>query len=270
MRWLMDKIYVNIPFTMLYESYLDRFISNRLNPEIGLDAVALERFSLSEFRDIAEQLHSNNLRVTFHAPFMDLSPGSPDPAVREVTRRRFEQVIRLVPLFHPKKVVCHAAYDHNWYGNIRDLWIENSLETWSWMGRCIVDEGSQLILENVFEHHPDDIRILFDRLNHLHVKFCLDTGHQAAFSRTSLKIWLHALGDVLGHLHLHDNNGEHDDHLAMGRGTIDFKTFFNELKTIRSTPPSITIEPHREEDLWPSFEYLATVWPWENGLACGI
>jgi hypothetical protein len=24
----------------------------------------------------------------------------------------------------------------------------------------------------------------------------------------------------------------------------------------------ITLEPHREEDLWPSLEYLAKLWPW--------
>ena len=96
MRWLIDKIHVNIPFTMLYESYLGRFISNRLNPEIGLDAVALERFSLSEFSEIAEQLRSHELKITLHAPFIDLAPGSPDQAVRELTRHRFEQVIRLI------------------------------------------------------------------------------------------------------------------------------------------------------------------------------
>lgn len=262
MRWLIDKIHVNIPFTMLYESYIDPFISNRLNPEIGLDAIALERFSFSEFSNIAEQLHSHELKINFHAPFMDLSPGSPDPAVRELTRHRFEQVIRLIPLFHPIKVVCHASYDRKRYGPMRDLWIKNSLEIWSWMGEQVNDAGSQLMLENVYEHHPDDIRIIFERLSRHHVRFCLDTGHQAAFSRTSLETWLSSLGDVLGHLHLHDNGGQLDDHLALGKGSINFKAFFKHLKAIRNEPPTMTLEPHREEDLWPSFEYLANIWPW--------
>jgi hypothetical protein len=44
MTRLTKKIQVNIPFTMLHDSYLDRFVKHRLNPEIGIDAVALDRY----------------------------------------------------------------------------------------------------------------------------------------------------------------------------------------------------------------------------------
>ena len=82
MRWVTKKIQVNIPFRMLIDSYIEHFINHRLNPEIGFDAVALERYSLADFRNIADQLHQNSLTITFHGPHIDLSPGSPDPAVR--------------------------------------------------------------------------------------------------------------------------------------------------------------------------------------------
>ena len=58
---LIRKIQVNIPFTMLYESYLERFIQHGLNPEIGFDAAALDKYSLSDFKGIAAQLHSSDL-----------------------------------------------------------------------------------------------------------------------------------------------------------------------------------------------------------------
>ena len=38
MSRIIQKVQINIPFTMLYETYLDAFIENGLNPEIGLDA----------------------------------------------------------------------------------------------------------------------------------------------------------------------------------------------------------------------------------------
>ena len=46
------------------------------------------------------------------------------------------------------------------------------------------------------------------------------------------------------------------------RATIDFKHLFAYLISNDLPRPIITLEPHREEDLWPSLEYLATVWPW--------
>ena len=45
MQAIIEKIQINIPFTMLYESYLATFMEYGLNPEIGLDAAALDRFS---------------------------------------------------------------------------------------------------------------------------------------------------------------------------------------------------------------------------------
>ena len=263
MRRLIEKVQVNIPFHMLYDSHLDLFLQNGLNPEIGLDGNTLERFALADFADIAARLQERNLTVTLHAPFLDLSPGSPDPAVRDLTCRRFEQMLRLVPLFKPQTVVCHAGYDWQRYSQLKDVWLENSLKTWSWLSARIRDAGAQLMLENVYEKGPEEMQPLFESLGKQRVGFCLDTGHQAVFSRCPLEHWLAYLGPYLGQLHLHDNGGQNDDHLALGRGEIDFTAFFRHLKTIKKEPPVITLEPHRERDFWPSLEYLSRVWPWQ-------
>ena len=262
MSWLIKEIQVNIPFTMLKESYLDRFLEYGLNPEIGFDAIALDRYSLSDIGCIADHLHERGCTIALHAPFVDLSPGSTDPEVRAVTKRRFEQILRLIPLFRPKTIVCHAGYDEKRYGFIRSIWVEKSLEMWSWLARCVRDEGSVLMLENVYEQGPDDIQFLFERLQDQKLGFCLDTGHQAAFGHTPLETWVESLGKYIGQLHLHDNMGKWDEHLAMGQGLVDFNSLFNKLITIRKKPPIITLEPHKEEHLWPSLEYLEKIWPW--------
>jgi sugar phosphate isomerase/epimerase len=262
MAFSIDKVQVNIPFTMLHESYLDRFIEYKLNPEIGFDAEALEKYSISEVVRIANGLFACGLVVTIHAPFMDLSPGSPDPQVRAVTRKRFEQTLEFISVLKPKTFVCHAGYDEKRYGYMRDLWIENSVQLWSWLGRRVRDEGSFLMLENVFEKGPEDMRDLLDNLEKNEVGFCLDTGHHAAFGKGSLERWITSLETHIGQLHINDNKGKQDEHLAIGEGNIDFRSFFEQIKAVRREPPIITLEPHTEEDLWPSFEYLEKVWPW--------
>ncbi|MEJ2169223.1 MAG: hypothetical protein P8X90_27250 [Desulfobacterales bacterium] len=45
---IIPKVQVNIPFSMLADTYLDVFITNGLNPEIGLDAAALDRFTYED------------------------------------------------------------------------------------------------------------------------------------------------------------------------------------------------------------------------------
>ena len=262
MTRLTERVQVNIPFTMLYESYLDRFIEHRLNPEIGFDAEALDRYSLSDFEGIAKILHNAGLAITLHGPFTDLSPGSPDPKIRGVTQSRFEEVLRLLPLFRPKTVVLHMGYDQKRYFYMREAWIEKSLEMWSWLSERVQDEGASLMLENVYEYGPDDVRILFETLGRKKVGFCLDVGHQAAFSRASLDSWVDSLEPFIGQLHLHDNAGTQDDHLALGNGTIDFRGLLRRLNATRDNPPFVTLEPHTEEDLWPSLEYLEKTWPW--------
>lgn len=262
MDHIKDKIQVNVPFTMLWNNYIDRFIELRLNPEIGLDATALEEFTQSNFSTVAKRLHNRSLTITLHAPFVDLSPGSSDPGIRAVTQRRFEQVLRLLPIFKPKTVVCHLGYDWKRYAYFKDSWVENSIEIWSWLGGRVKDAGSLLMLENVYEHRPEDMIVFFERLQEQCVGFCLDTGHQAVFSRTSLKHWMDLLSPYLMQLHLHDNHGSKDEHMAVGKGQIDFKTVFHTLKAVRQDPPIITLEPHKEGDLWPSFEYLEKIWPW--------
>ncbi|MCD6353510.1 MAG: sugar phosphate isomerase/epimerase [Proteobacteria bacterium] len=262
MPLLINHVQVNIPFAMLCDSYLNRFIKQRLNPEIGLDAAVLERYSLSDFTDIAKEFHNHSLTITLHAPFIDLSPGSPDKSIRAVTRHRFEQVLQLVPIFKPETVVCHVGYDRERYSFIKDIWFENSLKMWSWLGTRIGNEGSLLMLENVYEDNPEDIKTLFNNLKNQNAGFCFDIGHQAVFSSVPLVNWLEFLGSYLGQLHMHDNCGKEDEHLAMGQGSINFQPLFDYLKSRRKNPPVITLEPHREEDLRPSLKYLEKFWTW--------
>jgi sugar phosphate isomerase/epimerase len=254
-------VQVNIPFAMLIRTYLPLVLEHRVNPEIGLDAAALDGFAPADFESVAARLREQRLGVTFHAPFIDLSPGSPDPEIRAVARRRFEQALRLMPLFRPKTVVCHTGFAQDRYGDIREAWIEKSLEMWRWMAQRVSAQGGRLMLENVYEHGPEELLCLLEQLAADGVGFCLDVGHQKAFSRASMGQWLETLGPFLAQLHLHDNNGQTDEHLALGRGTIDFATLFDWLSRHRSSPPVVTLEPHEEEQLWPSLEYLDRCWP---------
>ena len=257
-----EYIQVNAPFSMLYEAYLPLFMEHGINPEIGFDADSLDKYTPSHFTAVAERLRERALSITLHGPFSDLSPGSPDPGIRDWTRHRFEQTLKAVECFQPRTVVCHAGYESKRYNDVRALWIEKSLEIWSWFAGELENSSCRLMIENTYEEHPRDIQPIFEGLVDLGVGFCLDMGHQAAFGRAPLETWLRILGPYLGQIHLHDNHGTWDEHLALGKGTIDFGPLFQELGSEGKEPPIITLEPHREEDLWPGLQFLERVWPW--------
>ena len=259
---LTKQVQVNIPYRMLKEGYLDKFLEYGLNPEIGFDAGALDTVSIPEANTIAEQLHQTGRTITLHGPFMDLSPGSLDPDIREVSRKRFDQFASLVPIFKPLTVVCHTAYDHKRYWPVRKQWLENSLEIWEPLATAFVLAGTRLMLENVYEKTPLEILPLLENLKPHGVGFCLDIGHQAVFGTVSLSQWVKAMSRHLQQLHLHDNNGEWDDHWALGKGNIDIQRLFKDLDSRKIRPLAVTLEPHREEDLRPSLEYLEPIWPW--------
>lgn len=259
---LTDQLQVNIPYRMLKDGYLEKFLEYQLNPEIGFDAEALDHVTVSEAEAIAKRFHRAGRTITLHGPFMDLSPGSSDRDIRGISRKRFRQLASLVPVFKPGTVVCHTGYDRKRYWPMREQWIENSLETWDPLAATFKREGARLMLENVYEKDPSEILPLIENLNSHDVGFCLDIGHQSAFGSVPLRQWVQSMSRHLQQLHLHDNNGQQDDHWALGLGNINIEQLFSDLDSLEIRPLAVTLEPHREEDLSPSLEYLATIWPW--------
>jgi sugar phosphate isomerase/epimerase len=251
----MGSLHVHIPFTRLQTGDLPRMIRHRLNPEIAFDAVTLDRSSRSDFEPVAARLRAAGLAVTLHGPFADLSPGSPDPAVHALTRRRLEQMLLPVDVFGPKTVVCHAGYDSKRYAYLHSDWLQRSVEIWSRLAAKLASAGTRLMLENVYEHEPADLGTLLERLAEWNVAACLDVGHQAVFGRTPLEDWIAELADWIGQVHLHDNHGRRDDHLAPGRGRIDFQPLLAFLAARSDHPPLVTLEPHSERDLWDALEF---------------
>lgn len=245
---------VNLPYSLI-ETYGPRFLELGLAPEIGLDAVSLETTTLEEFGRWAERF--KKVEVSLHAPFMDLSPGGFDPAVVEITRQRLKAAAGLAGLFRARHLIAHAYFDATRYPTKPERWLEVAARTWEEV--LAVTEASQalVLLENVYETHPEMIRRLLDKISHPRLGCCFDVGHYHAWGRGArLLDWLEALGPYLKRLHLHDNDGSFDQHLGLGKGSFDFQALFAWLKA-KGLRPALTLEHHADEDLEASVSYLA-------------
>ena len=258
MHTILKSVQVHMPFHYLRDRFLPLVIKEGINPEISFNHSAFYRFRKEDFLKIADQLIAAGLRISFHAPFMDLRPGAIDPEIRRATVSRLDEVFDLVPYFRPVSIVCHASFDKRYYVSNEDEWLKNSVETWKHFLVQAVDMNTVIALENVYETDPDYLSRLLEMLPSQNFCFCLDTGHFNVYSTTPLEDWMNVLGDRLGEIHIHDNNGILDEHLPVGEGTFPFRAFF-EMINRRQLKPLITLETHSEKRLWRMLENLKTL-----------
>jgi len=93
------------------------------------------------------------------------------------------------------------------------------------------------------------------------LKFHLDVGHAFIENRMEgVKSYIDTFADRLVHIHIHDNHGEEDEHLSLGRGKIDFKKVVRYLKAI-DYDRTITFEVFTSHsDAVSSREYFKKLW----------
>lgn len=259
---LIDRVQVNIPFPFLQAGYLEKFLRRGLNPEIGLDAYSLGHYSPGAFRRVAQAFQGAGRRITVHGPFQDLAPGSLDDGVLAASRRRLRQAFRYLPVFRPFAIVCHLGYEARHYRWDQERWLARAAATWKELAQLAAREGVTVMLENVYETEPELFVEVLDRVGAPNLKVCFDAGHLLAFSTGDFPHWLKTLAPVIGHLHLHDNEGDEDNHLALGAGRVPLQETLDYLAS-RGRRPSVTLEPHQEGSLEPSLNYLADIWPWD-------
>ncbi|OGP50675.1 MAG: hypothetical protein A3K30_03965, partial [Deltaproteobacteria bacterium RBG_13_51_10] len=170
---ILEKVQVNLPLPLLLKN-LSGVLAIGLQPEIYFSGATLDHLPWQEVKKVAQQLSQKNISVTFHAPFMDLSPGAVDDKIREITAFRFNQVMDLVPYFHPRAIIFHPGYDRWRFDDDVALWVTNSLLTWRPLVERAETLAVKLALENVFEENPSILKKLLQAVHSPFLGYCLD------------------------------------------------------------------------------------------------
>ena len=110
----------------------------------------------------------------------------------------------------------------------RNTFLRNFIGSMEELTKFAATQNVVLMLENTPPQngHPlESIRYFSEVMDAVPaLRFHLDVAHAFIEDRMKgVKEYIDAFSDRLAHIHLHDNHGEQDEHLALGRGKIDLR-----------------------------------------------
>ena len=81
----------------------------------------------------------------------------------------------------------------------------------------------EIVLENVFDNDWELLLDVYQRVNQPNFKLCLDIGHAHCYSTVDARKWAENLAPYVSHVHVHDNCGDRDSHIGLGKGNLPWK-----------------------------------------------
>lgn len=179
-------------------------------------------------------------RLLFHAPFNELYPAAIDPAVREIAYQRYDQAYHLAKdTYQINKMIVHSGYVPLIY--YKEWHHDRSLEFWESYMRD-KPESFTICIENVMEDEPYMLARIAEQLDRKNIRLCLDIGHANCQSKISISEWIKVMSPYISHFHIHNNNGNQDEHGSLGEGTIHMAQTLEEIYHYCSKETTITIE----------------------------
>lgn len=246
---------IGVGLTMMdrqYPGYIDSLVKYS---EIGYDVLDYSMYSEGKgsiflqdgWQAYAEKLREaadkNNLWFAqMHSPGMGSVGREPMEDVKlELTKRAFE----FCSILGTKHLVIHPRlFTDGIYGHNQARILEDNLRFYDSLLPYARKYNVTIGLENMFSWDPQklqycpttfsDVEEMLEcirRLGDEHVAVCFDTGHYNVLGKNPAEA-VRILGDKLELLHVHDNFGNGDHHLAPGYGTINWTEFMQALKDV--------------------------------------
>ncbi|MDD4137049.1 MAG: sugar phosphate isomerase/epimerase [Methanoregula sp.] len=176
------------------------------------------------FRKVEEILATTKLGASVHAPYGDLNLATlNDPIWRESIRQLCSCIEHAAAL--TDRVTIHPGYISP-IGKMmpEKVWALQK-EALRQIGRCASEHGVLACLENMISFKeflcraPEELIGMTEGIDGIGMTF--DFGHANTVGKVSEFL---RYVDKASHIHIHDNHGMSDEHLALGEGTIAWET----------------------------------------------
>lgn len=174
-------------------------------------------------------IDSYDVKYSLHAPLSDINLASHNHVIRLSSIEQMKNTMRIASDNDIDVVVVHPGHMPILQRGLEEKVMKYNLESLAECSKYAQDSGINMAIENM----PDidgllfkDLTELDDLVNEINAYITLDVGH-AHNMQFSIPEMLRS--SRIKHVHLSDNDGNYDDHAALGSGSLDFKKLFHEL-----------------------------------------
>lgn len=218
---------MKIGFTTLalFMSSLEQFLETAINDGFKLMEMLCEgpywpRNMLTMDESEFEIFNSYDVDVFLHAPTIDLNPGSLNPGIRKETLIQLYETVDLACKIGAKAITTHPGLIHRLEERVRNRGIRYSIETLQKANEYAEERDVIFSVENMPYRYAYFCNTAPE--HEYFVKKCdsyatVDTGHANTCDDTESFFKM----KKIAYYHLSDNDGQKDQHLALGEGTFD-------------------------------------------------
>lgn len=174
-------------------------------------------------REFREVLASRSLRVQLHAPLSDVNLGSLVPQAWTRSVETVEEALRGAAAIGVRRVTIHPGNHTPLSRGHYDALHEATRKALRRLDKTGADLGLELLLENMptgWAFETDSLTKLLDLTKTTEFGICLDLGHAHVAKR--LPEFERAARHI-GNVHIHDNRGAFDEHLALDEGSVPWR-----------------------------------------------
>jgi len=163
-------------------------------------------------------------KLSLHGPIEDVISHSGDEAIREIARKRVARAIGIAKELKATRVIYHSGINTT---ITSPVYYEDTKKRQAAFWRQIAEENHdiQIFIENMWEKTPDMLVEIVESSNRDNLRLCFDPAHMNIYGDATITDWLEKASSYTCHYHLNDNEGNWDQHLAVGNGTVNWTEF---------------------------------------------
>ena len=182
--------------------------------------------------------------ISIHAPFWDMQPFSPNPGLRDETRRQLRETLRVAGEIGASTVTTHIIpkTGYQW-----DEYRDEVLDCYRDLGDVAGEAGVTVTIESGFPLALEEFASLIHDIGHEAVGGNVDVGHfrevmsveektapnAAQIYNNMLAAHISSLGAKLYHMHIHDVlAADFSYHHTPGDGILDYPRLLAQLRAM--------------------------------------
>ena len=210
-----------------FEDWVDRISSEFGHWEIFSEAEMDVTRDTDGLRDL---LSPYNLSLSLHTPICDMNVAALTETLRLASLKVLEDNIRAATKLGIEVITIHPGLSSMAVSGTESMALARVKVSMRELDRYADEYGVILAIENM----PNLPMFLGRTAEQLHnivdgtdLSICYDIGH--AYTMSQNEDMERLLGDRVVNVHIHDNNGQKDEHLTIGDGSIDFDRVLHSL-----------------------------------------